>query len=823
MQPQAMHPRSAKRTPAGTRLMLLLVWAASLCALALLLSVATGAERVPEGAGATVNADGRWVLYTSVDHVRAIAVEAVGSARYAWVATDGGAACWDLGSGRCFSYTVANGLLSNAVLCVQVDAQRRKWFGTATGVSVLAQGYATPFDASDDVWQHYGYAEGLVSERVQAIGFSRGAGGAELKWFGTNAGVTVLDDSVTGTLRTRNYGAWDGMTSGFVTSLDVDDAGNVWCGTDNGISVLSGPNPVISVTMSTYTTPTVALASNRINQVLCTQGQVWVATDGGLSQRSANGRWSSHAPSRENRLPSPEARSVAVDGAGNVWLVLGNGQATALQPQGEWPIYSTVDGLPGAATFVAYDGQERLLFGTNGGGIGALDTDKRDDAWTTYRSGTGPASNQVRSLAVANGTVLCGTWDRGISVMRGNAWHSYAFGSGLASDYAGGVAVDSRGLKWVATQRALRVGMSGGVSVLDDAALTPTWATYLYSEASPLAYSYAVAAGAENQMWVGTDEGAFLIDHRGAPLSPTLALTTAFTLSSPVSSPVIIVQAIAVAPGGREAWFGTTAGLIYLDRRGASPVSVAFVFTRTDVLTGSGVLTNGLASNGILDVALDSEGRVWAGTAGGLSVLDHRGTSANPADDRWRTFLYGVSVRGVARDRQGCWWLATPQGAYRLCDGDTPFAPEDDVWERYSSADGLAGDDVSAVRVDSSTGHVWFATDHGLSELMPAAPGQTPTPTSQIPGAPTTTPTCTPTVPASATPTATGGATASATPTSTDMVTVTETPTSTRTGSTTPTATHTPSPTSTRHVLYLPLVLNWARWGHVLYLPVVVR
>ncbi len=801
--------------------MLLLVWAASLSVLALLLSVATGASRTPEGAGAGVSATGRWTLYTSVDHVRTIAVESVDSARYAWVSTDGGAACWDLGSGRCLSYTIANGLRSNDVLCVQVDAQRRKWFGTATGVSVLWQGYATPFDPSDDVWRHYGYAEGLPSERVQAIGFSPGTDGVELKWFGTSAGVTVLDDSVTGTLRTRSYGAWDGMTSGFVTSLDVDDAGNVWCGTDNGISVLSGPNPLISVTISMYTTPTVALASNRINQVLCTQGQVWAATDGGLSRRSADGRWSSHALSRENLLPNPEVRSVAVDGAGNAWLVLGDGQASVLQPQGEWPIYSTADGLPAAATFVAYDGQGRLLFGTDGGGIGALDaggtpTDKHDDAWRPYCSGTGPASNRVRSLAVANATVLCGTWDRGISVMRGDAWHSYAFGSGLASDYVGGVALDSRGLKWVATQRALRVGMRGGVSVLDDATLTPTWATYLYSEASPLAYSYVVATGAENQIWVGTDQGAFLIDHRGAPLSPTQALTAAFTWVSPVSSPLTLVKAIAVAPSGGEAWFGTNAGLIYLDRRGAAPVTTAFVFTRTDVLAG-GVLTDGLASNAIQDVALDGEGRVWAGTAGGLSVLDHHGTPTNPADDRWRTWLYGVSVRGVARDRFGCWWLATSQGAYRLCDGGTPFAPDDDLWERYTSADGLGGDDVSAVRVDWSTGHVWFATDHGLSELEPAAPGQTPTPTptSQTPGAPTATPTLTPGVPASATPTATGSAT-SPTPTHTATM-MTETPTPTATGGATATA------TPTRHVLYLPLVLKWARSGRALYLPLVAR
>ncbi len=810
MQPQVMPCQSAR---GSSRLLRLLVWATSLSMLALLLAMTTRASLVPETARAMAGTAGNWKLYTNVDHIRAIAVEDVGTGRYAWVATDGGAACWDLNSGRCLSYTLASGLRSNDVLCVRVDAQGRKWFGTTAGVAVLAQGHATPFDQSDDVWKHYGYADGLVGEHVQAIAFSPGADGAELKWLGTDAGITVLDDAMTGTLRTRSYRAWDGLASGFVTSLDTDAAGQVWCGTDSGITQLSGPNPLISVTMSTYTTPTVRLASNRINHILWTQGQLWVATDNGLSRRNADGRWSSYAPSRENALPHPEALSVAVDGLGNAWAVLGDGQATVMQPQGEWPIYSMADGLPGAATFVAYDGQQRLLFGTDGGGIGALDAggtpaDKNDDAWTAYFNGTGPASNQVRSLAVAAETVLCGTWDRGISVMHNHTWRSYAFGSGLASDYVGGVALDNRGLKWVATQRALRVGMGGGVSVLDDASITPTWATYLYSQASPLAYAYAVTAGPYNQVWVGTDQGAFLIDHRGIPLSPTQALTAAFTWVSPVSTPLTLVRAIAVAPSGDEAWFGTSAGLVYLDRRGAVPLTAAFVFTMTDVLTG-GVVVDGLASNSILDVALDAQGRVWVGTAGGLSVLDHHGTPSDPGDDRWRTFLYGMPVRGLARDRFGCWWLATTQGVHRLCDGETPFVADDDRWQKYASTDGLAGDDVSAVRVDASTGHVWFATDHGLSELEPAAPGQTPTAT---PGAPTATPTGTPTGPASATPTATGSAAVTATPTGTTTAVLTETPTPTVTGSVevtaTPTATHTPSPTPTRHMLYLPVVMR---------------
>jgi ligand-binding sensor domain-containing protein len=431
-------------------------------------------------------------------------------------------------------------------------------------------------------------------------------------------------------------------------------------------------------------------------------------------------------------------------------------------------------------------------------------------------------------------------WNYGVSANDTSGWHHYAFGNGPMSNNVTAVAIDSSELKWFATQSSLREGMPGGVSVMDDQVQLPAWATYAYSDVLPLAYSYALATSA-NQVWVGTDEGAVLLDHQGNALDPAHAVCITYTLGGlltcapthpiTVGRDITVVQAVAIEPAASRVWFGTTRGLVYLDT-GGTPFSRSddhwCAFIGTDLITGTDVPTvtyavTALVSSCIYDVALDDAGHVWLATARGLSVLDLQGTPLNPRDDQWQSFMSDVTIRSLARDRDGCWWLATPLGAVRFCDGGTPFVTMDDTWQIFTTADGLAGNDVYAIRVDAVTGHVWFGTDHGVSELVPASLLPTPTQTRMgtITVVPTLRASATPTLQASATPSVTATSptvTLTGTPTSTFVQTVT--PTGTRSVPETPSVTPTLGVTPMGHKLYLPSVSRAE--GH-LYLPLVRR
>jgi 4-amino-4-deoxy-L-arabinose transferase-like glycosyltransferase len=168
--------------------------------------------------------------------------------------------------------------------------------------------------------------------------------------------------------------------------------------------------------------------------------------------------------------------------------------------------------------------------------------------------------------------------------------------------------------------------------------------------------------------------------------------------------------------------------------------------------------TSPLPSNVVRAVALDPAGRVWAGTARGVAVLElppqgepvwsvyNQGNSGLPDDD----------VQAITAGQEGQMWIATERGLARfdIEDGDwtsftsqnSPLRPgtlndvtlapdgsvwvateagaatlaPDGTWQAYDTSNsGLCSDVVFDVAIqDDQTGkRAWFATDQGVSVL----------------------------------------------------------------------------------------------------------
>lgn len=205
-----------------------------------------------------------------------------------------------------------------------------------------------------------------------------------------------------------------------------------------------------------------------------------------------------------------------------------------------------------------------------------------------------------------------------------------------------------------------------------------------------------------------------MLDDAGTPLDKGDDIWTTFTYDDGLVSG--IVYALAEDDEG-YLWFGTAGGVSVLDYAGTP-------FDKGDDAWITFTTDDGLAHNFVLAMAEDSGGRWWFGTrGGGVSVLDDGGTPWDKGDDVWITFttadgLARDDVYFVAEDGGGRWWFGTQGGGVSVLDnGGTPFDKSDDAWITFTTADGLASNTTFDIARDSA-GRWWFGTYwYGVSVL----------------------------------------------------------------------------------------------------------
>ncbi|MBV9926039.1 MAG: histidine kinase [Acidobacteria bacterium] len=113
---------------------------------------------------------------------------------------------------------------------------------------------------------------------------------------------------------------------------------------------------------------------------------------------------------------------------------------------------------------------------------------------------------------------------------------------------------------------------------------------------------------------------------------------------------------------------------------------------------------SGLPQNTVHSITQTADGYVWVATEEGLARFD--GLIFKIFDRQNTPALKSNDVRALlAAGHAGDLWVCTSAGVARLADGE---------WRTFTTADGLASDDVAAAYEDRA-GTVWFATSAGLS------------------------------------------------------------------------------------------------------------
>jgi ligand-binding sensor domain-containing protein len=257
---------------------------------------------------------------------------------------------------------------------------------------------------------------------------------------------------------------------------------------------------------------------------------------------------------------------------------------------------------------VAYDfssyGREIWLATPTGATVASLPVDARTGATTYYSENSTIASDNVLAVAIGKSPLRWFGTDKGVSAFYNRKWLKSAY----LRKYPASIFTDYPITAMAAT--------NDGDSV------------YVATEGAGVARLYrdkadAISGASEYAQW------------------------------GPIDLPSDKVYCICIAPDGTQ-WFGTDMGAAR--HKGYKTLEGWTVFNKE----------KGLADNFVQAMTIDTEGNVWFGTKGGISVL--KGTE-------WRSFtakdgLLSNNILSLCTDRKGTVWIGTDSGVMSYSNGE---------------------------------------------------------------------------------------------------------------------------------------------------------
>lgn len=643
-----------------------------------------------------------WTTFTTGDGLPSNSVNAVwgipaaegSKRRVLWVGTDLGlgralfAGCDLLPGEKWSTITTDDGLGGNDVQAVWGGSSGdggELWVGTESGG--VSRFVFSGDGSQDGNWTTYGTKDGsLKSDSVRGT-WGDGQG---VVWFATDAGLSRWDGSAW-----RTFTKTNGLASDQIQAVWGDRSGTVWAGTAGGVSYGNEQG------WRTFTSKD-GLISDDVQAVWGDdQGVVWLgmspnvlagAWRGGVS-RWDGGEWQNFgvadASTGTGGLGGSDVSAIWGDGRGTIWVgtlplrSYNEGGGLSRYEEGQCSSFVSPDGLGAEDVQAVWDDLQGVLWvGTRGGGVSRLAYSEGEDEWTLFTTEDGLGANEVWAIWALGKTAWVGT-SGGLSRYEGDTfrrWTTFTEEDGLGSNFVRAVWVDSQGVVWAGTVPNPDTGASGGLSRWDGR----EWTTFTTAAGLPLNEVLAVTGcpsgerSAQDTIWVGTRD-------RGLARWDGASWATFASADGLASDYISSIWCEPASPAG--VWVGTTGGLSRWDGASWRTFTTADGLPADDVwgvwgddagggwaATGKGLgrwdgsrwetITgdDGLISDEVRAVSV-GQGRVWAGTSGGLSLFETAASSARLlktytlASDR-----VANDVRAIWADEDGELWLGTAQG-----------------------------------------------------------------------------------------------------------------------------------------------------------------
>lgn len=409
--------------------------------------------------------------------------------------------------------------------------------------------------------------------------------------------------------------------------------------------------------------------------------------------------------------------------------------------------YGTRDGMPQSEVDVIYqDRAGQIWFGTFENGLARYD----GKTMQAFALEQGLPNLSIRSIFEdREENIWVGTEGGLACIQRCDRVQAFTQGHGLPSNVINYVTEDSSGELWLATAG----GLCKRARIADSSsqARALQFAFQNYAAEGDIAIT-ALAAGANDSLWLGTSDGLRLFQK-----DKFLPLPEAAPLAGRFVRDLLLTR-------GRVLWAGTTTGLFrwqnnkieaFTKKEGLSEEEIfclaedhngnLWLGTRTCLLKYDGTAftrydgRHGLPNSQIRGLLVDYENNLWLGTWGGgagkiygwaITNYDHRSGLKDNAvfslmQDRERRIWIGTNgggatiisgekteilntdnvlpdnvVRGMTQTPNGDIWVATHGGAARLRHGQ---------WQRFTASEGMP--DVRLRHVYAApNGDIWFGS-----------------------------------------------------------------------------------------------------------------
>lgn len=539
-----------------------------------------------------------------------------------WIATPNGLSCFD-GLGFC-NFTDSTGLNHNEVWSMLEDRNGVLWFGLHGGGVNLFDGKSFSVLSTEN---------GLVNNFVNSL-YEDSDG---IIWVATEGGVSRYDGK-----RFKNFSQKDGLPARGIWAIARDASGRLLVGTmGEGVYGLNGDR--------FERDPRSDLLPNQAvgDLVLDESGRLWVATDGGIASFDEDG---SKIFGKSEGLPDTKIWDLHEDREGNLWIASEAGVSTFRRG---FVNFSKSNGLASDVVWsILEDRRGVVWFATDEGALKMV-----NGQFKSVTKSHGLIDNLVYDIVEdQNGNLWFGT-ELGVSRYDGSRFIN--FGSGTVLDDAIlGVHADRRGQMWFATEwngvvrydgsRFSRLGENEGFK---DCSVWAVWedhkgemwfgtdkygiyrfngetGKYLTSRngLSDDGIS-SIIQDSENVYWIGTFTGGVnRLEIDGADLR-----IDTFSVDHGMSNEEVL--SLTFGQGG-DLWVGTNRGVNRLDMKAYKA-------------TGEKIIRQYGASEGFDGVEcnhgagyLDSKGRLWFGTIGGLNRYD-------PENDRPNQIEPLTMIRGI--------------------------------------------------------------------------------------------------------------------------------------------------------------------------------
>jgi len=248
---------------------------------------------------------------------------------------------------------------------------------------------------SDGDWENYRELFGdLINDNTLTICLTSDSRGNV--WLGTEEGITVIKDGSIYTHLTMS----DGLSGDYILSMATDLNDNIWAGT-----LHKGVNRYNGTSWNAYTMAH-GLIDSTVNAIAVDhKNGVWFGTPKGLSYYS-KGSWTNYTKS--DGLSDNRIYDLCIDDQNLVWIATAKGMSVYNAQSDSWKqINDPQKNTDNIFYAVEKDQFGNMWFGTHGAGAFRY----TDTAFTgTYSTSKGLIDNTVNALAIdSNGIVWFGT------------------------------------------------------------------------------------------------------------------------------------------------------------------------------------------------------------------------------------------------------------------------------------------------------------------------------------------------------------------------------------------------------------------------------